>query len=173
MAEPKEKQVTMAVEGAWNVGAYKYKGNRLLEEFTDNLKEKRIIGSLCPGCGKVIVPLRNLCGRCHIKMDKRQLVSEKGTITSFVISPPAEKGKYKILGLDPVETGVIGEGEVLIPVFVRFDGSDSNFHSILRGAEPEKVHVGMRVKAVWAEELKGAMSDLEAVEPLKEDETST
>jgi len=167
MAEKKQRLETMAVEGTWNVGAYKYKAPRLMEEYVQGLKERKLIGTLCRGCGKVIVPPRNICGRCHRRMDARMVVSHKGTITSFAVSTPVLKGKYKILGMDPVETGVVKEGEIIIPVFVKFDGADSNVHVVLMNADPEKVHVGMRVQAVFAKQTKGALSDLEGVEPLK------
>ena len=161
-----ERRETMMVDGSWNIGAYRYKANTLMEEYVQGLKEKKLIGSLCPGCGKVIVPPRNLCGRCHRRMDKRIVVSDKGTITSFVISPPIRKGVYKVLGQDPVEAGLIKEGDIIIPVFVRFDGSDSNVNIALIGAGPDKVHVGMRVRVVWTQEPQGKLSDIEGVEPI-------
>ena len=161
-----ERRETMMVDGFWNIGAYRYKGNTLIQEYVEGLKEKKLIGSLCPGCGKVIVPPRNLCGRCHRRMDKRIVVSDKGTITSFVISPPIRKGVYKVLGVDPVEAGLINEGDIIIPVFVKFDGADSNVNIALIGAGPDKVHVGMRVRVVWAQEPQGKLSDIEAVEPI-------
>ena len=162
-----DRPETMCVEGQWNIGASKYKASRHMEEYIQGLKQKKIIGSLCRGCGKVIVPPRNLCGRCHRKMDRRRVISDKGTITCFIVSPPVKKGKFRVLGTDPVETGVLKEGEILMPVFVRFDGSDSNVNTLLIGADPKDVHIGMRVKAVWAKEPKGALSDLEGVEPLE------
>ena len=166
MAEKSKPVMTMAVEGTWNVGAYKYKAPRLMEEFVQGLKERKLVGTLCRGCGKVIVPPRNLCGRCHRRMDGRRVVSNKGTITCFVCSAPMLKGKVKIFGMDPVDMGLVKEGEVVIPVFVKFDGSDSNVHTILTGADPDQVFIGMRVQAVFAQETKGALSDLEGVEPL-------
>ncbi len=158
---------TMMVEGDWQVGCYRYKAPRLLEEYTRALKKKKILGTMCMGCGKVIVPPRNICGRCHMRMEGRMIVSEIGTITSFVVSPPVVKGKYKLFGVDPVDTGALKEGEVMVPVFIRFDGSDSNLACLLFNADPKKVFIGMRVKAVWAAEPKGAMSDLDGVEPLE------
>ncbi len=165
--EKDKRPETMGVQGSWNIGAYKYKAPRLMEEYVQGLKQRQIIGSLCPGCGKVVVPLRNICGRCHTKMSKRRVVSDKGTITAFTYSPPVVKGKYKVLGADPVESGLLQEGEILMPVFVQFDGSDSNVHILLQGASPEEVHIGMRVQAVWAREPQGALGDMEGVEPLK------
>jgi hypothetical protein len=167
MAEKKQRLETMAVEGLWNIGAYHYKAPHLMDEYVQGLKERKLIGTLCRGCGKVIVPPRNICGRCHRKMDGRRVVSNVGTITCFVCSAPMAKGKVKIFGLDPVDMGLVKEGEVVIPVFVKFDGSDSNVHTILIGGDPDKVFIGMRVRAVFAKEPKGALADLEGVEPLK------
>jgi uncharacterized OB-fold protein len=83
---------------------------------------------LCPGCGKVIVPPRNICGRYHRKMNEKVVVSDIGTVTCFVISAPFAKGKMQVLGMDPVETGLMREGErvisfmsnlmVLIPILI-------------------------------------------------------
>lgn len=161
-----ERPETIGAEGTWNISSYNYKGSRLMEEYVEVLKQKKLIGSLCPGCGKVIVPPRNLCGRCHRKMDGRKIVSNRGTITCFIVSPPMERGKLKVLGMDPVETGLIKEGEVIIPVFVKFDGADSNTDTILLNVDPKAVHIGMRVKVLWAKEPQGALSDFEGVEPV-------
>jgi len=70
------------------------------------------------------------------------------------------------MGMDPIDTGLIKEGEVVIPVFVRFDGADSNTDTILLNADPKAVHIGMRVKVVWAKNPQGALSDVEGVEPI-------
>jgi len=164
-----QRKETISVEGDWDVGgSTTWKHSKLLQEYAQGLKEKKIIGSLCPGCGKVIVPPRNICGRCHRKMDEKVVVSDVGTVTCFVISASFAKGQAKFLGMDPVETGLVEEGERVISVYVKFDGADSNVDTELIGVEPERVYVGMRVKAVWAKELQGRLSDLEAVEPLKD-----
>lgn len=164
-----QRKETISVEADWDVGgSTTWKHSTLLQEYAHGLKEKKIIGSLCPGCGKIIVPPRNICGRCHRKMDERMVVSDVGTVTCFVISAPVIKGKTKVMGMDPVEMGLVAEGERVISVYVKFDGADSNIDTELINCKPEEVRVGMRVKAVWAKEPQGKLSDLEAVEPLKD-----
>jgi uncharacterized OB-fold protein len=101
-------------------------------------------------------------------MDERVTVSNRGTINCFLVSPAVKKGEFDVMGMDPVEMGVIKEGEVLIPVYVQFDGSYSNVTSILMGVDPKDVYIGMRVQAVWKEETEGALSDLQGVEPIKD-----
>jgi len=162
------RKETKMVSGRWEFGAARYKAHGLLQEFVDALKEKKLLGSLCPGCGKVIVPPRRICGRCHLLMDGRQIVSNIGTVTCFLVSPPVEKGKVTMFGMDPVAMGVLKEGEVLIPVFVRFDGSDSNLALVLNDVNPDDAHIGMRVKVVWVEKPQGHLSDIEGVVPLDE-----
>ena len=161
-----ERPETKMVDGEWQVGFYRYKAPMLMAEFVAGLKEKKLIGAMCKGCGKVIVPPRDVCGRCHRKMDERITVSNWGTITCFVVSPPVQKGKFTLLGMDPVVTGLIKEGEVIVPVFVRFDGSDSNVATILYEADPKDVYIGMRVQALWVKQPMGQLSDLEGVVPL-------
>jgi hypothetical protein len=48
---------------------------------------------------------------------------------------------------------------------VRWNGTSSTNILPLYNVKPEDVYVGMRVKALWAEEPKGALSDLVGVEP--------
>ncbi|MBW1990202.1 MAG: hypothetical protein JRI97_11755 [Deltaproteobacteria bacterium] len=161
-----ERPTTMMVGGSWNIGAYKYKANGLLDEYLEGLKEKKLIGSMCMGCGKVIVPPRLVCGRCHREMTERVVVSDKGTVTTFVVSPPIEKGKVKAMGMDAVELGLFTEGEVIMPAYVQFDGADCNLNLLILDADPKDVCVGMRVEAVWAENPVGALSDIEGVRPI-------
>jgi len=100
-------------------------------------------------------------------MTERTTVSDKGTVLSYIVSPPMVKGKYKMFGVDPVELGIVKEGESLIPANVRFDGSDSPFNTLILNAKPEEVNIGMRVKVVWKKELAGNLSDIEGVEPIR------
>jgi len=157
---------TIITEGEWPIGEYKYKAWKHHKEFTEGLKQKKIVGSICSGCGRVYVPPTYICGRCFRWMHERTIVNDRGIITSFVLSTPMRKG-MKILGMDPVEMGIVEDGEVLIPCMVKFDGSDSFLQTILLNVDPKDVKVGMRVQAVWAKEPKGQLSDLEGVEPIK------
>nr|MDO8080250.1 zinc ribbon domain-containing protein [Candidatus Freyarchaeota archaeon] len=163
----KERKETIAVDGIWPVGSYSYKAPELYKELLEGFKQKRIIGSLCTGCGMVYVPPRNICGRCWRKIDTRASVSDVGTVRTFTISPEMKRGRTKILGVDPVEAGWLKEGERLIMVYVNFDGTNSNYTTILMNSKPEDVHIGMRVRAVWKEQPEGKLSDLVGVEPIK------
>lgn len=162
-----ERKETIAVEGEWPIGDYVYKAPTLYKELTEGFKNKKIIGSLCTGCGLVYVPMRSICGRCWRKIEDRVTVSDKGTVTAFTLSQEVKKGQVKVLGFDPIEQGWLKEGERLIMVFVNFDGTDSKYITVLENAKPEEVHIGMRVRVVWKEEPEGKLSDIVGVEPIR------
>jgi uncharacterized OB-fold protein len=167
MMSKKVRKETIAVEGVWPVGSYVYKAPMLYQELLEGFKQKKIIGSLCTGCGFVYVPMRNICGRCWRKIDARVTVSDKGTVKSFTLSQAVKRGQVKVLGMDPVEMGWLKEGERLIMVLVNFDGTNSKYTTILLNAKPEEAHIGMRVQAVWKEKPEGKLSDIIGVEPIK------
>lgn len=163
----KEKfEKTMVVEGEWNVGAYSWKAPvGYLDEYVKGFKEGKLIGRLCTSCGRVYLPPREICARCFTKTSKRVEVSQFGEVLAFLVSPPLEKGKVVIAGIDAVQAGFLREGEQIILAMVRFEGTSSSVVLPLLNIEPKNVRVGMKVKAKWAEERRGALSDLIGVEP--------
>lgn len=158
---------TSRVSGDWNVGAYKWKAPKgYLDEFVAMLKEKKILGSLCKGCGRVYVPPREFCSRCFEKIEEKVIVSNYGKLLAFLVSPPLQKGKVMIAGMDVVAMGILKEGETIILGIVQFDGTSSKMVLPVLNTKPENVRVGMKVKAVFAEEPAGRLSDLVGVEPV-------
>ncbi|BFH72302.1 Zn-ribbon domain-containing OB-fold protein [Sulfurisphaera javensis] len=55
------------------------------EEFFKGLKEKRIVGSKCPKCGKVYVPARLYCEDCFIKTEFINITSKPYIYTYTII----------------------------------------------------------------------------------------
>jgi uncharacterized OB-fold protein len=167
MGYVKEKvKETKRVWGEWNVGAYRWKAPAaLLDEFIKALGEKRLLGSLCTECGRVYLPPREICSRCFRKIDAKTVVSNFGTLLGFLVSPPIQKGKVIIAGMDAVEMGWLKEGEEVIIGIVNFDGTSSKILLPVLNVKPKDVFVDMRVKAVFAEKPKGTLGDLLGVEP--------
>jgi len=129
---------------SWSAGKH---GSKFLTELKEN---KKLIGSKCPKCGMVYVPPRKVCGRCYEAMDEYVPVSDEGEI---VVCAIIEFGF-----VDP-ETGV----QRPVPygyVFVRLDGSDTALPHFCDSADPQKVKVGARVKAVFEENRKGSIMDI-------------
>ncbi len=166
----KEKfRKTVQVTGEWNVGAYRWKAPKgYVDEYVRAFKEKKILGSFCSSCGRTYVPPREICARCFTKTDRLVEVSQYGTVLAYMVSPPLEKGKVMIAGMDAVAVGFLKEGEVIILGMVRWNGTSSLNILPIYNVKPEDVKVGMRVKALWAEEPKGVLADLVGVEPAGE-----
>jgi uncharacterized OB-fold protein len=170
MGYVKEKfKETKRISGEWNVGAYQWKAPiGYLDEFIKALGEKKLLGSLCTGCGRVYLPPREFCGRCFRKIDLKTVVSNFGTLLAFLVSPPITKGKARVAGRDAVEAGWLKEGEEVIIGIVNFVGTSSRMFLPVLNAKPKDLFMGMRVRAVFAEKPKGLLSDLLGVEPAEQ-----
>ena len=125
---------------------------RYMDKFYDALESKKIIGNKCPKCGKVFVPPRKICGGCNeeIALNENWVnLTDTGillnyTITNYRVSDrSARKGK---------DSQIIG--------MVQLDGSDTTITYRLLNMESDEVKIGMKLKVVWEEKLKGPPSDI-------------
>ena len=128
----------------WSVGKC---GSKFLAEIRDN---KKFIGIKCPKCERVYVPPRKVCGRCYVGMDEFVPVALEGTIDVCAI--------IQFGFIDP-STGI----QQPVPygyAFIKLDGADSLLPHFIDSADPEKVKVGARVRAVFEEKRTGTMMDI-------------
>jgi len=133
------------------VGRY---GSRFFMELRDH---RRILGIRCPGCRKVYVPPRQVCGPCFRRMDDLVEVAPTGILTAFTI--------LRFSFLDP-ETGKpkpvpYGYG------FIRLDGADNAFQHFIEIRDEGRIKIGVRVRAVFEEERKGNLADIRHFEVLE------
>lgn len=130
---------------------YAYTLSRFGAEFLNSIRdEKKFFGIRCPQCGRVYVPPRSICGRCHVKMEERVPVSDEGEIVACAI---VEFGF-----VDP-NTGIARP----VPygtAFIRLDGADTALPHFLDSVDRAKVKVGARVKAVFEETRTGSIMDI-------------
>lgn len=130
---------------AYAVGTY---GSKFLTELRDR---EQILGIRCPQCRKVYVPVRQICGPCFAEMTELVPVAAEGIIVSYTI--------LRFQFLDP-ETGEkkpvpYGYG------FFKLDGADNNFQHFIEIPEDEnRLCIGARVKAVFAEKKQGSLRDI-------------
>ena len=127
----------------WSVGLH---GSKFFEE----LKHKRIVGIKCPECGRVYLPPRKACGRCFVEMSELIPVGPQGivegyTVVRFPFIDP-DTGKQR-----PVPYGY---------GFVKLDGADSYLMGVVDETDIERMHSGMKVEAVFAENRTGSITDL-------------
>jgi uncharacterized OB-fold protein len=142
----------MRAEFAWDTGV-------AIGNYLAALKEGIILGTRCSTCRKVVVPPRTVCEWCFEPMDAFIQVKDTGTINTF--------------SLCYVTWDVKRITEPEIPIVVEIDGA-SPLHGIMHKlgeVDPQAVHIGMRVKAVWKppEEREGSINDILYFKPLEEE----
>ena len=102
------------------------------------LAERRLLGQRCDVCGQVYVPPRGTCPADGVPTREEVELSESGTVTTFCI----------------VNVGY--PGQKVTPPYVAaqilLDGADIAFGHLVLGCDASEVRMGMRVKAVWADE---------------------
>jgi uncharacterized OB-fold protein len=128
--------------------------------FFEGLKQNKILGTKCTGCGRVLVPARSFCPRCYIDMDEWVEVSTRGELVGWSLT------EIEYFGMPvppPFVTGVIN-----------LEGADCSFMHLLGGfdlssfeAVNKVVKNGMQVRAVFREEKEGCIMDIKYFEPVR------
>jgi hypothetical protein len=129
----------------WSVGET---GSRFLEALRDR---QEIWGTRCPQCRKVFVYPVKHCGECFVPIGEWVRVGHSGTLESFTIARYAHS-------MQPV-------APPLAYGLIRLDGADGSLLHLIGDADLGKLKVGMRMKAVFAPERKGAITDIRYFTP--------
>jgi uncharacterized OB-fold protein len=93
------------------------------------------------------------CIDCYKDMNDWVLLPGTGTVDTFTVVNYAEPGLH--LKKAPFVYAVI-----------KMDGADTGLVHMIDGIAPEKVKVGMRVKAVLAKERDGHITDIKHFKPI-------
>ena len=131
---------------------YSYSAGPVRSKFLLHLRDdQKIMGTKCPVCGKVYVPARSTCLKCFEDMPEWVEVKDEGVVeTCTVVEEPSLNLKDT-----PVAFAVI-----------KLDGSDTGLVHMLGETDFSKIHVGMRVKAVFQDEVKGDIMDIKYFRPI-------
>jgi uncharacterized OB-fold protein len=155
--EKEKKEVFLEFPGRWDI-PYVHSAGRAATKFFTELKNKKIVGTKCPKCSRVLIPPRSFCERCFVPTTDWVEVKDTGVITTFTIcyvqftglpKPPYALGGVKLEGADTSLFWFIGG----VPL-----GNQKEDY--------KKMPIGSRAKAVWNEERKGAMSDIKYFKPI-------
>ncbi len=136
----------------WSMGATT---TRFFEEF----KNKRIMGTKCKKCNRVLLPARKFCSHCFEETDQWVEVSQEGKLRTWVTVNFSYEGQPKeppyVLGIIDLDGADVG-----LPHFVGGIPTD-DFDEIAK-----KVRIGGRVKAVWNENRTGNILDIDYFKPV-------
>jgi len=152
MVEEKGKEqrlflpITVSVLLNYSAGTYV---GKFLEKLRD---EGKLYGNKCPKCGRMVIPPRIVCGRCHVRMGEWVELSDKGTVIMFTVVEQdfwdCEKADFRKA---PYTHGII-----------LLDGATVPIQHFLEETNVEKIRIGMRVQAVFKpkEKRQGHILDI-------------
>lgn len=140
-------------EFAWDTGI-------AIGSYLAGMKGGVILGGRCDTCRKTVVPPRTVCEWCFRPMSGYVPLRDTGTVNTYSLG-------YVTWDVKRIE-------EPEIPAVIEIDGA-SPLHGImhlLAEVDPEDVHIGMRVQAVWKppEERQGAVTDILYFKPIEIEE---
>lgn len=129
---------------------WRYSSGAAMGRFLAGLRERRIEALRCGGCGRRYLPPRPLCGECRLRLSEWVPVADEGTLQAWSV--------YRLAIID----GRTGEPRPT-PYgigLVRLDGADTTLNHFLAETDPERLSIGLRVRAVWRAEPRGALDDI-------------
>ena len=129
----------MEAEFNWSYG----KISRFFKELIDN---KRIMGTKCPSCGVVFCPPTSDCPKCWVPTEWVE-VGPKGTLLHFTVIHQSNLWSKRKA---PYALGLI-----------KLDGADTGLMHYVDEIDIAKLKVQPRVEAVFADERKGYVTDIE------------
>lgn len=130
---------------------------RFLRELRDN---QRIMANKCPKCGRHQLPPREVCAVCHVEATEWEELGPEGSVRDFDIvyyaSPDPLSGETR-------ETPYVA-------CWATLDGTqgDAPLWHLLHAPDLNKIHRGLRVRVVFAEERNGTMDDIKHFEIIED-----
>ncbi|MGE3301721.1 MAG: Zn-ribbon domain-containing OB-fold protein [Hyphomonadaceae bacterium] len=148
----------ITIPGNWNFN-YNYFAGEAASRFFAGLRRGEILSTLCPQCGRRLVPARSFCDACYVETTEWAPVGLVGKLEVFTIV------QTQFPGL-PAPPFTIG--------YVTLDGADTAVLNFVQGldysdldAVGRKLFAGPRVRAVFSPSPQGRILDFhfELAEP--------
>jgi uncharacterized protein len=134
------------IDYQWSAGKA---GERFLVELRDH---KRIMGTKCRVCGRVMVPPRIFCEECFVDSVEWVEVEPRGRLVTFGECYFSTDGKKL------EEPWVLG--------IVRLDGADGGLIHFIREARAEDLYPGMLMEIVFKDQREGHILDISHFRPV-------
>jgi uncharacterized OB-fold protein len=122
--------------------------------FLKGITERRILGERCPSCSKVYVPPRGSCPTCGVPTEEQVELAGTGIVTTFCVVNIPFAGQA-------VECPYVSASILL-------DGADIPLFSLIQEIPFDQVRMGLRVEAVWADELRPTLESIKYFKPTGE-----
>ena len=127
-------------------GEFQWSYGKISPFFRELIENKKIMGTKCPKCGVVFCPPTSDCPKCWVPTEWIE-VGPQGTVLTFtVIHMPNSWSKRSA----PYTLAL-----------VKLDGADTALLHYIDSTDKEILSKGPRVEAVFADERKGYVTDID------------
>ena len=137
---------------AWDTGV-------AISRYLKELKNGQIIAKECRECNRIMLPPRMFCELCFRPSGDWVFVQDSGVVNTF-----------SICHVHWDASRVKEDEKPYLPAVIEIDGASPGMGimHLLGEVEPEKITIGMKVKAVWKRENErtGSVTDIKYFKPL-------
>ena len=151
-----ENEAIKQINYSWHI-PYEVVLGETYATFFNGLKEKKILGNVCPKCKEIYIPASPFCLECMEVNTEWVERDGMATLESYAVT----YAQFKGLPEPPHITGIVKVGNAATN-FLHFISGIS--YDDPRDLE-KKLTVGMKLKPVWKEERIGDMFDIAYFEP--------
>jgi uncharacterized protein len=127
-------------------------GNTAARFYREIAQDKKIYGTKCPACARVLLPARKSCSLCFQETEEWVAVGPAGTVKSFTVA------RYQVPHLKTPPP--------IVYALIQLDGADTAFIHRLAEVDIDAVKIGLRVSAVFAEQPAGNILDIDYFKPI-------
>jgi uncharacterized OB-fold protein len=143
------------IPGHWGFNYTYFAGNAASRFFAEIRENRRIMGTRCPSCGRVLVPARSFCDACFERTTDWVGVASEGVLETFTIITAAFPG--------------LPEPPVVL-AYVTLDGADTALVNVVHGVDCSDIDAAAarlfdqpRVSLEFVDEPAGRMTDFHYV----------
>ena len=130
---------------------YAFTAGLAQSRFLTGISHKKILGMRCPVCRQVYVPARGSCPTDGVATTEEVELSHTGTFTTYcVVNVPFQGQSIEI---------------PYICAQILLDGANIAFMGLIQEIPATEVRMGLRVEAVWADELGLTMASIKHFRP--------
>lgn len=154
MTTADESVAPVTIHGHWDFD-YTYFAGAAASRFFAELRNRRIVGSLCPDCGRVLVPARGFCDACFVDTTEWREVALEGVLETFTILTSSIPGS-------PEAPFVVG--------YVTLDGASTALLNFVVGVDLRDIDTAgesllhkPRVHVVFDDDPQGRITDFRFV----------
>lgn len=141
----------ITIHGSWNFNYTYFAGEAATRFFRELGQHRRIMGTRCPACRRLLVPARSFCDACMEHTTSWEAVGPEGTLETFTIITTA------FPGLPPPP---------IVMAYVTLDGADTALINVVRGedlsdieAAATRLNVQPRVALRFVDDPQGRITD--------------